>query len=191
MRQYTGAIVQSPETVKRYCTLQYNVFQTRKKIAVLALSVALAVSGIIIAGNNKLLGLGLAFVGCLIFSNSNAAAEYTANRIIELFKGNYPTLHYSFSYSFLMLEDSNKTVEYNSLIRLVEDDEYLYLFENPQYAVMVKKSLISGENGAEGLKKLLSEKTGLLWTRPLSVLNFKLSNLLPSRTDKWEGPRLR
>lgn len=191
MREYSGGIVQSPATIKSYSIIQYNIFQTRKKIAVLVLSVALAVSGIAVAGSNKLLGLGLVFLGCILFSNSNAAAEYTANRVIELFKGNYPTLHYSFSDSYILPLESGKSIKYKSLVRLVEDDDYLYLFENSQYAVMVKKSLISGENGAEGLKKLLAEKTGLSWTRPLSILNFNLSNLLPSKHDKWEGPRLK
>lgn len=192
MKVYTAHIQQSRETVRRYSEVQFNVFHTKVKLAGVSLSVLLVLLGAF-AVKAEALSLLMIFFGCVLFTNLNAPANFTANRVIALFQGKFPTLHYRFSPEGMWIDGKEPAVKYNKIIRLVEDDEYLYLFQSPQYGSMIKKSTVCGDEGIYGLRDLLTQKTGLKWTRPPTILNFKLRNLrnMFGGSDKDSGPRLR
>ena len=95
-----------------------------------------------------------------------APANYLANRVIALFHGRFPVLHYSFSETGMKIEDKKPETTYSAFIRLVEDGDYLYLFQSSQYGTMVKKSTVQGDGEADGLKRFLTEKTSLKWVAP-------------------------
>ena len=81
----------------------------------------------------------------------------------------------------------------NAFIRLVEDGDYLYLFQSSQYGTMVKKSTVQGNGEADGLKRFLTEKTSLKWVAPPSVLSFNLKHIrsMGKAAGGPVGPRLR
>ncbi|MCI7726885.1 MAG: YcxB family protein [Clostridiales bacterium] len=192
MKEYTAYMIQSKDTIKRYSEVQFDVFYTSVKLIGAAVSVALVLLGAF-AVRTEVLSLLLIFLGCVVFTNLNAPANYTANRVIALFRGKFPILHYSFSETGMLIEGKTPEVKYSGIIRLVEDEEYLYLFQSPQYGSMIKKSSVSGEDELYGLKCFLTEKTQLKWTRPPTILNFNLKSLreLFGGNDRHAGPRLR
>lgn len=192
MKEYTAYIIQSKDTIKRYSEVQFNVFHTSAKLIGAAVSVALVLLGAF-AVKTEVLSLLMIFLGCVIFTNLNAPANYTANRVIALFREKFPTLHYNFSESGMLIEGKAPQIKYSGIIRLVEDEDYLYIFQSPQYGSMIKKSSVSGEDELYGLKCLLSEKTQLKWTRPPTILNFNLKNLreMFGGSGHNTGPRLR
>lgn len=191
MKEYSASITQSAQTIKRYARMQYSIFHRKVKLAGFAASVALVlIGGFLVEGEG--LSLLLIFLGCIMFTNMNAPANFTANRVIALFNGRYPTLKYSFGPDGFGIEGKEKKIKYGSLMRLVEDDEYLYLFQTPQYGSMLKKSSIQGDDGAAGFRRMLENKTGLKWTKPSTFYNFGLKDLrelFPGR-DRYQGPRL-
>jgi len=71
-----------------------------------------------------------------------------------------------------------KITDYKNLICLVEDESYLYFFQTSQYGIMVPKASVNGNNGAAGLRELVSKNTNLSWQRPNSLLNFNIGKLL-------------
>lgn len=191
MKIYTARIQQSKETIRRYSEVQYNVFHTSAKLMGLAISVALVLLGAF-AVKAEVLSLVLIFLGCVLFTNLNAPANFTANRVIALFQGKFPELHYTFSPSGMLIEGRTPEVSYSDFIRLVEDEEYLYLFQSPQYGSMIRKDTVSGEDDLYGFMNFLSEKTRLKWTRPPTILNFNLKKIreMLGASQEYSGPRL-
>lgn len=191
MKEYSASITQSAQTIKRYARIQYGIFYRKVKLIGFALSVALVLVGGFLVKSEGL-SLLLIFLGCILFTNMNAPANFTANRVIALFKGKFPTLNYSFGPEGFGIDGREETIKYKKLMRLVEDDEYFYLFQSPQYGSMLKKSSVQGKDGAIGLRKMLEEKTKLKWTKPSTVFNFGLKDLkelFPDR-DRYQGHRL-
>ena len=192
MEEYQAFIIQSPETIKRFSEMKFNLYQMPVKLAGAAVSVALVLLGGF-AVKSEGVSLLLIFLGCVLFTNLNAPASYLANRVIALFHGKFPVLRYSFSDTGMRVNGKEPETAYSGFSRLAEDEDYLYLFQSPQYGTMVKKSTVQGDGEADGLKRFLTEKTGLKWDTPPTVLNFRLRHLrnLPGRSREPSGPRLR
>lgn len=192
MEHYTADTIQSPETIRRFSEVKFNIFQMPVKLAGVLISVLLVLAGGF-AVKSEGLSLLLIFLGCVLFTNLNAPANYLANRVIALFHGRFPVLHYSFSETGMKIEDKKPETTYSAFIRLVEDEDYLYLFQSSQYGTMVKKSTVQGDGEADGLKMFLTEKTSLKWVAPPSVLSFNLKHIrsMGKAAGGPVGPRLR
>ena len=93
----------------------------------------------------------------------------------------------------MKIEDKKPETTYSAFIRLVEDEDYLYLFQSSKYGTMVKKSTVQGDGEADGLKRFLTEKTSLKWVAPPSVLSFNLKHIrsMGKAAGGPVGPRLR
>ena len=65
---------------------------------------------------------------------------------------------------------------YDSIVRMVEAPDFLYLFPNAGQAYMIDlETLKDGET--ESFKKFLSEKVGLQWTKPVSLMTTSLKQI--------------
>lgn len=192
MEEYRAFIIQSPETIRRFSEVKFNVFQLPVKLVGVVISVLLVLAGGF-AVKSEGLSLLLIFLGCVLFTNLNAPANYLANRVIALFHGKFPVLHFSFSEAGMRIEDREPETAYSAFIRLVEDEDYLYLFQSSQYGTMVKKSTVQGDGGVCEFKRFLTEKTGLKWVAPPSVLSFNLKHIrsMGKASEGPVGPRLR
>ena len=191
MKQFTAYIVQTPQTIRRYAEVQFNVFHTTAKIVGAAVSVALVLLGGFVV-KQEVPSLLLIFLGCVLFTNLNAPANFTANRVIALFKGKFPTIRYRFTADGMYVNNKADPVPYSSFIRLVEDENYFYLFQSTQYGSMIRKDTVGGDGSTYNLRDMLEERTGRKWTRPPTMLNFKLKNIreLFGPEDGYTGPRL-
>lgn len=67
-------------------------------------------------------------------------------------------------------------LEYSRFHRLVEDNEYLYLFLGRKSVCMIDKSTIQGGT-ADELKAFAAERTGLSWRRGRSFFTMNLADL--------------
>lgn len=74
---------------------------------------------------------------------------------------------------------SHSGIAYSSLIRLVEDEGYLYLYISRLSAYMIDKATVAPD--VASLKALIGKQTGLTWTRPTSFFNFSLRTLIAGR----------
>ncbi|MBO7423426.1 MAG: hypothetical protein J6T99_08595, partial [Oscillospiraceae bacterium] len=71
---------------------------------------------------------------------------------------------------------------------------YLYLYISRESAYMVNAASVYGEGGLNGLKTLISEKSGCKWTKPSSFWSFNIDNLrelFGNSSSRYEGERLK
>ena len=73
-------------------------------------------------------------------------------------------------------------LEYSRFQRLLEDNEYLYLFLGPKSVCMIDKATVEG-GSAEDLKEFVAQRTGLSWRRNRSLLSMNLTDLRQALQD--------
>ena len=111
MKPYYAGIQQSRETITRYSRVQFNIFKSRTKLAVICFAAGLVVIGLALLTSYKALAVILVFLGCIVFANQDAGADYTANLVIDMFQGKYPRLKYAFFSSGFMIDSARYTLE--------------------------------------------------------------------------------
>ena len=176
---YSAKMKHSSDTLKRFTVLQYDTFEPLGKLLRFALAVVLIIVGA--ASGSSALLVFLLFAGCVLLTNLNFKAASVADQVERALGGKFPTLDYSFSDSGFTDGEGREEVAYSSLIRLIEDKDYLYLFVSKASGYMVEIASVTGDGGAEGLKRLLSEKSGCNWTSPVTLLNLRLKDLFGNR----------
>lgn len=106
-------------------------------------------------------------VGSFLVGSVNHRAVYLARRTIRSLKGIYPKVQYCFNGDSVsvMAGKNSSSVNYNVLIRLIDDGKSLYLCPSSQNAFVINKSDLD-INDINYLKEYLSQKTGLQWQTP-------------------------
>ncbi len=191
MVYYTASIKQSVESVRKYSLVVFSVFYSKVMITEYVLSILLVLTGSF-AVKKEGLSILLILLGCILFMNVDAPAKYLANRVIDFFKGTFPILHYCFHDDYLLISEKMTKIKYTDFIKLVEDDDFFYLFQTKQYGIMIKKTSISGNANNISFQDFISQKSDLTWGKPPTILSFNLKNIVQVfiKQDKYKGPRL-
>ena len=176
---YQAEMQHSAETVKRFTHLQYDTFEWWRKLVLFILSALLILFGVFFGSSSgfSILTVFCIFAGSILFTNLNTRANMVADQVIEAMQETYPVLQYSFSETGFTDGKDRPTVSYAKLFRLISDEEYLYLFASKASGYMIRKKSITGEDGAQGLMDLISQKSGLSWQNPVSFLTFSIKDL--------------
>ena len=175
MKLYTAKMQHSADTVRAFTLLQYNTFEWWRKGIIFVLSVVLILLGLSL--RSSILVILCLFAGCILLTNSNTRATSVAEGVIEAMQGNFPLLTYSFTETGFSDGEDRPAVPYQKLYRLIEDNQHLYLFASKASGYMVQKASVEGEKGADGLMELISQQSGLKWTKPFSLFSFSLKDL--------------
>mgnify|MGYP002659131116 CR=1 FL=1 len=69
--------------------------------------------------------------------------------------------------------------------RLVEDDQYFYIFQSRQMAVMIPKGSLLPAN-PERFAKVLAKETGKDWQRSKSLWGLNLKDLIQMGKDRFQ-----
>lgn len=186
MEKITAKMAHSKDTIIRLSLTQYNCFEFKSKMVRFLLAMVLIIYGLY-ADPGMLTPMIALFFGCILIANLSLRPRLRASKVIEQLHGQFPRSDYVFDRTSFTDGSNGKAISYSSLIRLVEDREYLYLYISQESAYMVEKASVS--HGASVLKDFLVEKTGLSWTRPTSLLSFRFPSVL-KRDEPFEGPRL-
>lgn len=172
----------SSDTVKRFTALQYNTFEPLGKIVKIILALALIIIGSLSGSSTAL--IFLLFLGCVLITNLNAKAQSIADQVERALNGKFPKLEYSFTETGFIDGNGRPEIPYTELFRLIEDDEYFYLFVSKSSGYMIEASSVTGEDSTEGLKRLIAEKSGLEWTRPVTLVTLRLKDLFVKRKQQ-------
>lgn len=175
---FIARISYNRNTVMRLSKTIYNVYGGKTKTAIAAGGLMLAVCGFF-SGINTPAGISLVATACLLLSQIQYPAVYRARQVVEAFHGNLPEISYHFRKAdFAMyIGESEKIYPYSTLINLVEDSEYLYLFPDHSTAFTLDKNNFQ-KGTADDFMQFLSNQTSLGWNhyRPFWMLN--LSDIL-------------
>lgn len=189
MPRYRAKMKHSADTIRKLIQTRYDTFRFGRKLLSAAIAFGLILFGLY-ADPSMFMPMIALFAGCVLLANLNAVPRMQAKEVLQQMGGKFPRSEYAFLEEGFRFYDKGETIPYGNLIRLVEDRQYLYLYVSEQSAYMVDKSTVTG-GSPEELKTFLKIETGLSWTRPASLFNFKVKDLLPSREKEPQGPRLK
>lgn len=179
MEVVTASMQHTQETIRLLSKMQYNIFCFGKKAVQILCGLILILIGLF--GQGVVSTVLALFAGCWLCMNTDVPAKMRAGKVIESMKGHFPFTQYDFDKKFFTLSagDSKERIPYSSLIRLVEDNRYLYLYISKLSAYMVDKS--TAKPDIDMLMHRVSDGSGLKWTRPASLFSFGLRTLLANR----------
>ena len=182
MERYSACMQHSADSVKRFVRLQYQTFEWWRKLIILLLSVFCMLAGI--ASRSPVLTVFCLFAGALLITNIDRREQSVAEEVIRAVQGQYPRLEYAFSDTGFTDGEDRPTVPYRGLIRLIADEDYLYLFSSRASGYMIDKGTVEGPEGADGLMRLIAEQSGLVWSGPVTLLSFRLRDLKTLRRKR-------
>ena len=184
MPSYTARMEHNKETITRLSVTQYSIFEFGKKLIRIVTALGLIIYGLY-ADQSMVTPMICLILGCMLIANFNLRAKVRAGKVIASMNGRFPFTRYRFSPTEILLDAGEggdgepQRIAYSSLIRLVEDEGYLYLYISRLSAYMIDKTTVAPD--AASLKALIGKQTGFKWTRPTSFFNFSLRTLLASR----------
>lgn len=193
MARFTAKMQHSPETIGKLVETQQRTFQFGKRVAHSLIAILLIIYGLY-ADKQMYTPYIALIIGCTMITGLNAGIRRQTKNVIRQMDNVFPKSDYVFTDKGFTFYDNGEIIPYSKLCRLIEDKKYMYLYISTQSAYMVDKSTVSG-GACTALKDFISEKTGLNWSRPNSILNFSFTGLIDklkaSKNDKYEGPRLK
>ena len=177
MTVYTAEIEHSEDTVRKMARAQYDAFRPKSFYVILLLSLGLLATALFAPGLSQPVKLLCIVLGSFLIVGLNSPPRQLADQIIRSLNGCFPKIGYRFGEESVALSGTDTTdrLDYDEIIRLVEQRDYLYLFIRNRSAYMIDRSSIKPDEA--GLMELLKKKTGLAWTRNTSVLNTSLKSL--------------
>ena len=176
MSKYTAKIVYDEKTVLKLDSVITSMYNMKRRLVPLALCVILILCGIY-AGFNTAKGVICILMGAFLFPIATKSESSQARQILQVMKGRVLTMEYSFEKDKFICKTLNGETEcgYNTIIRLVEDNDYMYLFQKTTQACMIDKKTLTPATPT-AFKRELSEATGMKWERPKSLMSLKLGS---------------
>lgn len=177
MEYFTAKNTHSETSVRKLSEVQYNLFGLAKQLGIF-------LSGAVMVGVGLFVSVGeisfflLLFIGGWLIASVKLPQRRQADKLIEAMNGRYPQASFSFQEKSVLVtvpEDCQR-VPYSKIVCLAEDAEAYYIFIHYLSAYMVPKDSLRPKNDA-GFREFLSEKTGLLFQRPCSLLGLSLKEI--------------
>ena len=180
---FTAGIQYSEKTVRKLAEMQYTTFNFPKKIGQMLIGVALILVGIFIGSQAAIVAL---FVGCIVIVSLNFRPRQTANQICKQYNGSFPNVKYYFTHTGLRTQMVPEEAPYKTMLRLIDDGTYLYLFLKDHSAFMVEKSTVKGGT-VDALKTMVETKSGLQWKKPFSLIGLKIKDIREAQSLSGAG----
>ena len=175
MELYIGKMMYSEESIQKLSEMQYRTFQAGKRLYLFIASVILLLIGFHI-GVGSVFGIICIFAGCVLITGIDAPSRRTAKALISQINGKYPEFEYTFTDSGFSSNEEKKECPYSTVLRLIDDGHYYYIYVSEDKAYMVEKSTIM-PSCSSGFQHFLSEKTHLSWERPTTIFNMSIKKL--------------
>lgn len=162
-----------------------SIFQLAKTISKtyrLPLRIIVFITGFIMIFCSLFVSMGstssltLLVIGCLLITGLDTPARRRALLSYNSIGQHDIIGKYSF-YANKFILTAGKQIseaEYSKIIRLVEDDEHLYIFTDRTSAFMLDKASVK-PHSFKDLMRFLSENTGLKWSSVFSLFTFRLN----------------
>lgn len=175
---YTARVTFSADAFKRGARIQYSVFSARKKLFWLLFGAAMIIVGAFVMGGKTVISVLMIAAGCFIVTGINAVPNSLADRAVKSMNGAYPTVNYFFGAgSFKHSTTPDLEISYSSVLRLVQDDRYLYIYQKDMTAFLIDREKVFGKGRVDGFMEFMSKKTGREWIYPLTWKYLKLNNI--------------
>lgn len=182
MKRYTGYIRHSYDTILRMCKTQYGINNFKNRVLILFGGALLAIVGLPIIGS--LIGLLMVMIGCFMITSVDMPARMQADDVKKALGGKYPRNSYDFYDSHIAVIAQNQDIlNYDRIIRLVEDEMYCYFWISKSASYMMEKQSMGRE--LDAFKDFMEKKTGHAWEKPQKLTGINLGTFI--RMVKGEG----
>ncbi|MBR4394260.1 MAG: YcxB family protein [Oscillospiraceae bacterium] len=177
MKTYHASIVYNPYTLRQLSNSISATFHSGLKAIYLAICFGLLCAGAKI-GLQTPRGVALICIACFLLPTARAIDKNRAEQMIKRMNGKTLTVDYTFEDEQFWCEapGEKNSFSYDSIARMVEAPEFLYLFPNANQAYMIDRTTLTGGD-MDDFKAFLAEKVGLEWTKPTSFLTLNLRQL--------------
>ena len=163
---YTAKMHHNEKTVKRMSHMMFNNFiYTRRRITLLV-GLAFLCAGANVVRVREGWGVVLLLLGIFTLYLVDLVPRKVAKQAMKNFAGNYPNIHAFVTDTGMFTQLASDEAEFGSLVKLIEDRKYVYIYVNQVTAFMLEKATVDGEGGLDGFKRFISEKSGLPWDKP-------------------------
>jgi len=182
MKRYTAYIRHSYDTILRMCKTQYGINNFKNRVLILLGGMLLAIVGLPMIGS--LIGLLMVMIGCFMITSVDMPARMQADDVKKALDGKYPQNRYDFyDGHFVVVAQNQDVINYDRIIRLVEDDLYCYLWISRSASYMIEKHSLAKE--LDAFKAFMEKQTGREWEKPQKLTGINLGTIV--RMIKGEG----
>ena len=123
-------------------------------------------------------------VGCAMFAMPDFLSRVAAEGVIMQRGGAETTVSCRVNDGGVDVENGAH-IPFAKIDRLVEDDQYFYIFQSRQMAVMIPKGSLLPAN-PERFAKVLAKETGKDWQRSKSLWGLNLKDLVQMGKDRFQ-----
>lgn len=176
MIRFTAKMNYSEDTVYKLTEMQHRTFQTSQRLVMIIAAIVSLLFGFRL-GFGSITGILFTFFGCILLTGLNSRPRATAKAFVAELKGKYPLLVYTFSDNGFSSQEEERETPYSSIIKLVDDGEYLFIYVSTEKAYMIETSSVRSQTGNADFKEYIAKKASLSWTRPLNLFNFNIKAL--------------
>lgn len=174
--KFIGSIQHTEATLQRLFKTEYRTYHQPRILIQLAVGFVMAALALTVE-MDRILQAFLLLIGCLLMIGRDFPASVRADKAVDDRRGKLPENVCSFFGSSLELSgEGSMRLKYDRFQRLVEDNEYLYLFLGSRSVCMIDKTTIKG-GSSEELKAFVAERTGLIWRQNRSFFTMNLADL--------------
>lgn len=176
MLRYTARMNYSEDTVYKLTEMQHRTFHGGRRMVMIVVAVVAILAGFYLS-LSSMFGLLSFFTGCILLTGLNARPRATAKAFIAQLAGKYPSMKYSFTDYGFSSQQENAETPYSSVLRMVEDGKYYYIYVSTEKAYMVEALSVRSQKGNKDFRDFMCAKTGKKWTRPTTFFNFSINTL--------------
>ena len=175
---FEAKVIFNDETIRRMFRTEFYTYEGMQRLVWLAVAFALVMLALFVPIPTVVKVLCL-LVGCAMFAMPDFLSRVAAEGVIMQRGGAESTVN-----AGGVDVENGAHISFDQIDRLVEDDQYFYLFQSRQMAVMIPKGSLLPAN-PERFAKVLTKETGKDWQQPKSLWGLNLKDLIQMVKDRF------
>lgn len=179
---FEATVIFNDETIRRMFRTEFYTYEGLRRVGWLGAAFALVMLALFVALPTAMKVLCL-LVGCAIFAMPDFMSRVAAEGVIMQRGGAESSVSCRVNDGGVSVENGAH-IPFAGIDRLVEDEQYFYLFQSRQMAVMIPKGSLVPAN-PERFAKFLAKKTGKDWQRAKSLWSLNLKDLVQMAKDRF------
>lgn len=179
---FEATVVFNDDTIRRMFRTEFNTYEGLRRVAWMGVAGALIILALFVTVPSVVKVLCL-LVGCAMFAMPDFLSRVAAEGVIMQRGGAESCVYCRVNDGGIYVENGTHLL-FSGVDRLIEDDQYFYLFQNRQMAVMIPKEQLIPKN-PERFAKFVSKETGKEWKRTKGLLGLNLRDLIQMGKDRF------
>lgn len=179
---FESKMIFNDETIRRMFRTEFYIYEGMQRIAWMGIAFALVMLALFV-GIPDVLKVFCLLVGCVMFAMPDFLSRVAAEGVIMQRGGAETTVSCRINDGGVDVENGAH-IPFDKIDRLVEDEQYFYIFQSRQMAVMMPKGSLLPAN-PERFARFLAKETGKEWQRTKSLLSLNLKDLIQMVKDRF------